>query len=139
MPAKNLYHDAVIDALKADGWTITHDPLTISFGGRDLYVDIGAERITIAAERGSEKIAVEVQSFISRSPIRDFEQAVGQFDVYRAVLMETEPDRELFLAVPKRIAESLLQDRFGQLIIRRVGLKVIVFDEHSRRIVQWTK
>ena len=27
MPAKNLYHDAVIAALQTDGWSITHDPL----------------------------------------------------------------------------------------------------------------
>jgi hypothetical protein len=26
VPAKNIYHDAVVDALTADGWTITHDP-----------------------------------------------------------------------------------------------------------------
>src|SRR5438477_12313026 len=26
MPARNIHHDAVIHALQADGWTITHDP-----------------------------------------------------------------------------------------------------------------
>jgi XisH protein len=26
VPAKNLYHDVVVRALKADGWTITDDP-----------------------------------------------------------------------------------------------------------------
>ena len=78
MPAKNLYHDAVIVALQADGWRITHDPLTLSFGGKDLFVDLGAERVAIAAERGAEKIAVEVQSFLNTSLVRDLEQAVGQ-------------------------------------------------------------
>lgn len=40
MPAKNIYHDLVVRALTADGWTITHDPLTLSFGGKDLFVDL---------------------------------------------------------------------------------------------------
>ena len=53
MPAKNLCHDIVIQALVADGWLITDDPLTITYGGKDLFVDIGAERMAIAAERGT--------------------------------------------------------------------------------------
>ena len=27
MPAKDIYHDTVKNALIKDGWTITHDPL----------------------------------------------------------------------------------------------------------------
>ena len=49
MPAKNIYHDVVLHALLADGWTITHDPLTISYGGRDLFVDLGAERPAVSS------------------------------------------------------------------------------------------
>jgi hypothetical protein len=29
MPAKDIYHDTVKNALVKDGWTITHDPLRI--------------------------------------------------------------------------------------------------------------
>ena len=99
MPAKNIYHDAVLEALKADGWVVTHDPLTLSFGGKDLFVDLGAERTTLAAERGEQRIAVEIQSFLSPSPVRDLEEAIGQYDVYRAVLAEMEPERPIYLAV----------------------------------------
>ena len=42
MPAKNLYHDAVIRALVADGWTITDDPLKLEYGDRNLYVESAA-------------------------------------------------------------------------------------------------
>ena len=101
MPAKNIYHDAVIEALTADGWVITHDPLTLSFGGRDLYVDLGAERTALAAERGGRRIAVEVQSFLNRSIVRDLEEAVGQYAIYRAVLAEMEPERVLWVRAPR--------------------------------------
>jgi hypothetical protein len=57
MHAKNFYHDAVGQALTADGWTITGDPLRVSYGGRDLFVDLGAERLTLAAEKAGKKIA----------------------------------------------------------------------------------
>ncbi len=52
MPARNIHHDVVIQALRADGWTITHDPFTILYGERRLFIDLGAERAAIAAERG---------------------------------------------------------------------------------------
>ena len=137
MPAKNIYHDAVVRALTADGWTITHDPLTISFGGKDLFVDLGAERAAIAAERGGRRIAVEVQSFLNRSPVRDLQEAVGQYGVYRVVLAESEPDRVLYLAVPRHVHEGVLTERFGRLIIERLQVRLLVFDEQHGRVVQW--
>ncbi|WP_445636484.1 element excision factor XisH family protein [Nostoc sp. DSM 114161] len=44
MPARDIYHDAVIKALTADGWTITNDPLYLAYGGRELYVDIWSRK-----------------------------------------------------------------------------------------------
>nr|WP_313898253.1 element excision factor XisH family protein [Nodosilinea sp. LEGE 07298] len=68
MPARDLYHDAVRVALEKDGWTITDDPLILTIGLRSVFVDLGAEKL-IAAERGTEKIAVEVKSFLSPLPL----------------------------------------------------------------------
>jgi hypothetical protein len=137
MPAKNLCHDAVCDALRADGWNITDDPLALSYGGRDLYVDLGAERITIGAQKGTRRIAVEIHSFLSLSPVRDLEEAVGQYEIYLSILQETNSDRQLYLAVPRRVADGLLSEQFGQLILKRLRLQVLVFDEEQQRIVKW--
>jgi len=137
MPARNIYHDAVVRALLTEGWKITDDPLSLSYGGKDLYVDLGAERSAIAAEKNGQKIAVEITSFLSPSIMRDLEEAVGQYNVYRSVLNATEPDRLLYLAVPRRVDEVLFSDRFGQLIINSQQLRLIVFDEQQERIVKW--
>ncbi|MBW3597215.1 MAG: XisH family protein [Planctomycetes bacterium] len=137
MPAKNVHHDAVVRALTDDGWIITHDPLTLSFGGKDLFVDLGAEQQAVAAEKHGRRIAVEIQSFLSPSTIRDLEEAVGQYSVYRAILAETEPDRQLYLAAPFRVYEGLLSERFGQFLIDRLQLRVLIFDDAPPRIVQW--
>jgi hypothetical protein len=70
MPARDVYHHSLKSALIKDGWTITHDPYTLTFGQRNVFVDLGAERV-LAAERGREKIAVEVKSFLGASDIGD--------------------------------------------------------------------
>ncbi len=137
MSAKNIYHDAVVHALIADGWTITDDPLRISYGNRDLYVNLDAERTTIGAEKGEQRIAVEIQSFLNPSPVRDLQEAVGQYEIYRVILAENGSDRLLYLAVPLRVYEGLLTARFGQLIVQRLGLRVLVFDHQTERAVQW--
>jgi len=77
MPAKDLYHEAVCAALIKDGWTTTHDPLTLRYHKRDIYIDLGAERL-LAAEKDSQKIAIEIKSFIANSALAALEEAVGQ-------------------------------------------------------------
>jgi hypothetical protein len=137
MPAKNIYHDAVIHALEADGWTITDDPFKLTFGIHNLYVDLGAERITIAAERATQKIAVEVQSFLSPSEVHDLEQAVGQYVIYRVLLAKQEPERVLYLGVPEHVYEELLGNGLGRLITGQVQIKLLVFDDEKERVLQW--
>lgn len=137
MSARDLYHDAVVRALIADGWKITHDPLTLSFGGRDLYVDLGATHVAIGAARDGERIAVEIKSFLSPSPMRDLEDAVGQYVVYRSVLSQIEPERTLYLAVPQRVSEGIFAERLGQVLVISETMRLVVFDEASERIVRW--
>ena len=59
--AKDIIHDQVKNALIKDGWTITHDPYTLKYGTDNSYPDFAAER-TVAAQKGQEKIIVEVKS-----------------------------------------------------------------------------
>jgi hypothetical protein len=137
MSARNIHHGAVINSLRADGWTITHDPYPLSFGGKNLSVDLGAERAPVAAEKDGRRIAVEIQSFLGRSPVRSLEEAVGQYEIYRMLLTVTDPDRVLYMAVSRNTYRVALADQFGQLVVSRLNLRLIVFDEQDERIVQW--
>ena len=94
--AKDIYHDIVKRALQKDGWTITHDPYKIPLANRTLKADLGAEK-TIAAERGLEKIVVEVKSFLRDSFIYDFHEAFGQYLVYRRFIDVKEPERLIYI------------------------------------------
>ncbi len=138
MPAKNIYHDAVVDALKADGWTITDDPLRITIGVRRLYVDLGAERTPVGAEKGDRRIAVEVQSFLGDSDIENLQHAVGQYAMYRVLLTHTESDRVLYLAIPGEVYTGILSEPVGRVVIADLGIRLLVFDNATRRITRWT-
>jgi len=114
MPAKDIYHDSVKNALVKDGWTITHDPLKLEWGGRDMYVDLGAERL-LAAEKDGQQIAVEIKSFVSASDLDELEKALGQYVLYHDVLAELQPHRVLYLAVPQRILLEIFEEPLGKL------------------------
>lgn len=74
MPAKDRYHETVVQALIKDGWEITNDPLFLAYGSRELYVNLGAEKQTITAEKGNLKISdgCMVRSFILTLSKRKF-------------------------------------------------------------------
>ena len=94
MSAKDKFHEQVKRALIKDRWTVTDDPLEVTSEGRTFIVDLGAERL-ILADRGREKIAIEVKSFLNSSAITDFYGALGQFSTYRLALKREDPDRVL--------------------------------------------
>jgi hypothetical protein len=141
MPARNLYHDAVLRALMADGWTITDDPLKLEYGDRNPYVDLGAENATVGAEKSGRKIGRDPKrprivaptgpgrsrwsvSGLSSRPVRDPTRV-------------TQPDRQLYLAAPLRTHETLLTEKLGQLVVARLGVHLHIFDDQSERVHQW--
>jgi XisH protein len=138
MPAKDIYHDTVKNALINDGWTITHDPLKLQLGKRKFFVDLGAEKL-IGAVKDSEEIAVEIKSFVSSSEMNDLENALGQYVLYENVMSVVEPNRILFLAVADNVFESVFEDTIGQLLLVNEGLKVCVFNPETEEIVKWIK
>ena len=136
MAAKDLFHGAVKRGLEKACWTITHDPLELAWEEVKVKIDLAAQRL-IAAERGEEKIAVEVKSFVGTSAISDFHTALGQFLSYRIMLEVNEPGRLLFLAVPLEIFETFFQSRFAQTAIEQHQLRLIIYDPITEEIVQW--
>ena len=45
MSARDIIHDETKNALIKDGWTITHDPLTIWYDDVDMYLNVEREEI----------------------------------------------------------------------------------------------
>lgn len=136
MSARDIYHDAVKRALQKNGWTITHDPFPLKIGKKRLSADLGAERL-ISAENETRKIVVEVKSFVGQSDVKDLEQALGQYVLYRQILAEMGVERSLYLAVSQVVFNAVFTIELGQILLRNQVIKLIVFDDESEVIVEW--
>jgi XisH protein len=136
--AKDTYHEQVKKALEKDGWIITDDPLTISTPEIDLQVDLGLERV-IGAERGIERIAVEIKSFLGRSKFYTFYEALGQTLVYRLALADAGIEKTLYLAIPEDVYELLVRLTVFRRAIEFFRLNLLIFDSENKIIVKWLK
>ena len=136
MPAKDIYHDAVKYALIKDGWKITDDPLILSIGKKDLFIDLGAEKL-IAAEKDQQKIAVEIKSFLGNSQVNDLENALGQYILYYEVLLAKQDERVLYLAIKESAYQEIFEEPIGKILLNRKIIKLLVFEPRKESILQW--
>ena len=133
MPAKDIYHDTVKNALIKDGWTIMHEQYKLIIGEKRLYPNMTA----IRAKKGQEKIIIEIKSFTGNSDVKDLEQALGQYILYEHVLEIVEPEYDLYLAVNTTIYENLFQKEIGQILLAKQTLRLLVFNVKNEVITQW--
>ncbi|MEO0041228.1 MAG: hypothetical protein RL329_676 [Bacteroidota bacterium] len=136
--ARDMFHKAAKEALEKAGWTITHDPyyLTLQKDVAQYEIDLGAERL-LAAEKGTEKIVVEVKSLMKTSLLHEFHSVLGQYLVYQYGLQKMEKDRKLYLAIP-----SFGQKKLNNIpplldMIKDFNVKIICFDSETKTIVSW--
>lgn len=135
MSRKDIYHDIVKEALIKQGWTINREQLALRAGKRKLYVDLAAD--LIVAEKAEEKIAVEIKSFLNPSEISDFQEALGQFNMYKIALADQDKERILYLAVPDWTYAEFFEDVFVQKILTVYEVRLILFDPQQKEIVSW--
>lgn len=112
------------------------DPLTLQFGSRAVFVDLGAKQL-LAAEREGQKIAVEIKSFVGKSLVKDWENAIGQFTLYLKILSKTEPDRTLYLAITEDIYKSFFNEDIVQVVLENGVIKIIVVDTIQEVVTRW--
>jgi uncharacterized oligopeptide transporter (OPT) family protein len=102
----------------------------------NIQIDLAAEPL-IAATKNDQKIAVGVKSFIKASQITDFYSALGQYLTYEVALKLQEPDRELYLAVPKATYDTLFQEVLIQKVFEFHPIKILVYSKTTREIQSW--
>jgi XisH protein len=136
--AKDFYHENMREALEKDGWRITHDPYPLKVDDVGYEIDFGAEPL-IGAEKEGMTIAVEVKSFVGPSTVNEFHKAVGQFNDYYVALEIKDPNRVLFLAIPRTIWLRFFQKPLIQKSLARVQAKIIVYNPSKNEIVEWIK
>jgi XisH protein len=132
MPRKDIYHDTVVKALKKGGWIIESEQALLIIENRQLWVDLRVSNAEI-----QRTILVEVKSFISASQVEDLANAVGKYVMYRAIIEDNELDEELYLAIPQSAYDGIFSEHLGQLLLRKLSIKLVVFDVNSERLIQW--
>ncbi|OQY45334.1 MAG: hypothetical protein B6242_10765 [Anaerolineaceae bacterium 4572_78] len=138
MAKKDLLHEPAKHALIKAGWKITHDQFSIIFDNIEFFADLGAEKLFVA-QKEKRLIVVEVKSFVSQSVIYEFHTVAGQFCNYKIALDENYPQYTLYLAIPDKIYHQFFMTRFGQLAIKKYGLKLIAIDNEQEVITQWVE
>lgn len=134
--AKDRFHNNVKEALIKEGWKITADPLAIPIEITTIEIDLAAE-MAIGAEKDGQKIAVEIKSFVSKSPISEFHMAMGQYGDYREALGESEPERLLYLAVPVEVYNTFFQARFIKKRTEQEQVRLLIYEPDAKIIVEW--
>ena len=134
MPRNDFYHEHVKEALRKDGWTITHDPYPILFAGMPMKIDLGAEKLI--AQRGMRTIAVEIKNF-RHSEANELSKTRGQLANYLDALAQRDPNRSLYLAIPKLTYQGLFSHTDVQAMVRKDRIRLIIFDPDTESIVEW--
>jgi hypothetical protein len=145
MPQRDAIHNIIRQALVKEGWEITDDPYVISYGERFLFIDLAARLDVlngiagrfIGARRGSSRIAVEIKEFRGNSAIADLEQAIGQYVLYRLLLAQVDPERELYLAVADTTFDGIFSEPIGELVMRELPMKLLIVDVEAVEVKRW--
>ena len=134
--ARDKIHDAIKVALQNDGWLVTDDPFYLKIGKIRIHIDLGGEKI-FDAEKGTQKIAVEVKTFGNTSFITALYEAVGKFIIYRKALEFLRPDRPLYLAIPEDIYKKINKELILNAVIVDEKIKLVLYNTDLQKITSW--
>jgi hypothetical protein len=139
MVAPDLYYDLVKQALRKDGWRITHNPLRLRVPAHDTQIGQGeaAEEPLLAAEKDERKIAVAVKSFVGRYDVEDLQMVLARLGRYHIRLHETVPDRAFYLAVRQTTYRDYFTGATGAQLLAGQPILCMVFDPRTEAIVNW--
>jgi hypothetical protein len=136
MPTQDLYHDVVRDALRKDGWRITHTALQLKARAEASAGKLW-EGPWLIADKDERKVAVAVSSFVGRSNPADITETWGQLGLSRLQLHAMDSDRVVYLAVRQATYSACFGGNEGDLLLGKEHMQLIVFDPRAEVIVQW--
>lgn len=132
MPAKDKYHDTVVNALQKDGWTIDTEQYLLIVENRLLWIDLHATNLQM-----QRAILIEIKSFLSASQVDDIANAIGKYVMYRAIIEQKNIDLELYLAIPRQAFDGIFSEKLGTLLREKLNILLLVFDIDSEEIIEW--
>jgi glucose-6-phosphate 1-dehydrogenase len=133
MPAKDKYHQTVKNALVKAGWSIKNEQIALKIPGRVFSVDLEALQ-----QQTAIAVLVEIKVFENMpSPMRYLEAAIGQYMIYQAVIDWLGLNKVLYMAVPIAAYETIFREAIGQIAIKKLHLRLMVFNPETEEIERW--
>ena len=136
MPQRDIIHNAVRNALIKDGWTITADPYILEYETVRTFVDMAAEA-PFVAENNERRILVEVKSFLGNSVVHAFEEALGQYQLYRYLVALTQREHRVYLAVSEAAYYGILERDGLRQIVALSQMAILVVNIAREEIIAW--
>jgi hypothetical protein len=137
MPAFDACHDQVVRALEKEGWRVEIEPYRLALPPRVGYVDIRLSRGRNG--RLEQLLLVEVKCFPDEDDTtRDLYISIGQYLIYRALIVELELPDALYLAVPSDIF-SLIFDRSVMRVVNESKIRLVIVNLEMETIVEWIR
>ena len=136
MSTLDLYHDVVRDALRKDGWRITHTALQLKARAEARTGELW-EGPWLIADKDERKVAVAVSSLVGRSNPADIKQTWRQLALSRPRLHAMDSDRVVYLAIRQATYRACFGGIDGDLLLEKEHMQLMVFDPRAEVIVQW--
>lgn len=135
MPRLDDCHPQVVRALEKDGWLIDQEPFVLHVDERLCFVDFSMKR---GINGTSQQIMlIEVTCFPDRNRITpDLYGAIGQYLIYRAMVIESERSIPLYLSVP----HDVFTEHFDKVVMRAVNdhdIKLVIINLDEERVERW--
>ena len=80
---------------------------------------------------------IEVKSFVGRSPVREFQTALGQYLIYRTFIEQTHADYQIYLAVNQDIYDQFFQQIAIHLILTTYQVLLLIVDLNTEEVRRW--
>lgn len=132
MPAKDDFHQTVINALIKDGWVVVREHYPIRIELKRIWIDLHAEKFD-----GAAAIFVEIKDFENPIAVETLRDAIGQYVLYRAAIKYAGLQIPLFLAVPQSAFEELFSHAIGTIAMQEAEVNLVVFDPEEEVIQKW--
>ena len=133
--ALDTCHEQIVRALEKAGWNVASSPFKLILPSRLVYIDLRMSR----GMNGSRDqiVLVEVKCFPDqKSTTRDLYTSIGQYLVYRAMIVQSEFPYSLYLAVPEHIF-SVVFDTAVMQVVNESSIRIVVINVQTETVAQW--
>lgn len=62
---------------------------------------------------------------------------IGQYVLYRLLLKQVDPERELYLAVADTTFDGIFSEPIGELVMRELPMKLLIVDVEAVEVKRW--